>query len=95
MLATGAKVVLREGRFDPVDVMRLIEQEHVTSWPTTPTMAHRVVHHPELDELYDLEADPFEMENLVDDPTASELRAELREELGRLVLEAMSLGPEG
>jgi acyl-CoA synthetase (AMP-forming)/AMP-acid ligase II len=50
MLATGAKVVLREGRFDPVDVMRLIEQEHVTSWPTTPTMAHRVVHHPELDD---------------------------------------------
>jgi acyl-CoA synthetase (AMP-forming)/AMP-acid ligase II len=53
MLASGAKVVLREGRFDPVDVMRLIEQEQVTSWPTTPTMAHRVVHQPELDD-YDL-----------------------------------------
>ena len=53
MLATGAKVVLREGRFDPVEVMRLIEQEGVTTWATTPTMSHRVVHHPEA-ERFDL-----------------------------------------
>lgn len=46
MLSVGAKVVLREGRFDPVDVMRLIQEEGVTSWSTTPTMAHRVVKHP-------------------------------------------------
>ncbi|MCB9725643.1 MAG: acyl--CoA ligase [Spirochaetaceae bacterium] len=49
MLSVGAKVVLREGRFDPVDVMRLIDEEGVTSWSTTPTMVHRVVHHPEVD----------------------------------------------
>ncbi len=48
MLSVGAKVVLRDGRFDPIDVMRLIEREGVTSWSTTPTMAHRVVNHPEL-----------------------------------------------
>jgi acyl-CoA synthetase (AMP-forming)/AMP-acid ligase II len=48
MLSAGARVVLREGRFDPVDVMRLIERERVTSWSTTPTMAHRVVNHPEI-----------------------------------------------
>jgi len=46
MVSIGAKVVLREGRFDPEDVLRLIEQEGVTSWGTTPTMAHRVIHHP-------------------------------------------------
>ncbi len=48
MLSVGAKVVLREGRFDAGDVLRLIEEEGVTSWATTPTMLHRVVHHPEL-----------------------------------------------
>jgi len=48
MLSIGAKVVLREGRFDPVDVMRLIEQERVTSWSSTPTMVHRVLNHPDL-----------------------------------------------
>jgi acyl-CoA synthetase (AMP-forming)/AMP-acid ligase II len=47
MLAVGAKMVLRAGRFDPVDVMRLIEREQVTSWGPMGTMAYRVVHHPE------------------------------------------------
>ena len=50
------------------------------------------VRYPELDELYDLEADPFEMSNLVDDPQSADLRLELRDELGRQVLEAMGLG---
>ncbi len=53
MLAAGAKVVMREGRFDPVDVMRLIERERVTSWSTTPTLAHRVVNHSDVGN-YDL-----------------------------------------
>jgi acyl-CoA synthetase (AMP-forming)/AMP-acid ligase II len=47
MLAVGARMVLREGRFDPVDAMRLIEREQVTSWGPMGTMAYRVVHHPE------------------------------------------------
>jgi N-acetylglucosamine-6-sulfatase len=50
------------------------------------------MHHPDLDELYDLEADPYEMRNLVDDPASAGVRGELRAELGRLVLEAMGLG---
>ena len=53
------------------------------------------VQHPGLDELYDLEADPYEMTNLVNDPGSAELRAELRERLGQLVLGAMGLGAEG
>jgi acyl-CoA synthetase (AMP-forming)/AMP-acid ligase II len=48
MLAVGARMVLRGGRFDPVDAMRLIEREQVTSWGPMGTMAYRVVHHPEL-----------------------------------------------
>jgi acyl-CoA synthetase (AMP-forming)/AMP-acid ligase II len=47
MLAVGARMVLRAGRFDPVDAMRLIESEQVTSWGPMGTMAYRVVHHPE------------------------------------------------
>lgn len=53
MLAVGARMVLRGGRFDPVDAMRLIEREQVTTWGPMGTMAYRVVHHPELPK-YDL-----------------------------------------
>jgi acyl-CoA synthetase (AMP-forming)/AMP-acid ligase II len=48
MLAAGAKVVLRAGRFDAVDVMRLIERERVTAWAPMGTMAYRVVTHPDV-----------------------------------------------
>lgn len=53
MLASGAKTVWRSGRFDSVDVMRLIERERVTSWGPMGTMVHRVVHHPDVAK-YDL-----------------------------------------
>jgi long-chain acyl-CoA synthetase len=53
MLASGAKTVWRSGRFDPVDVMRLIEREQVTTWGPMGTMAHRVAHHPDVAK-YDL-----------------------------------------
>lgn len=52
-LTVGAKVVFTEGRFDPVQVMRLIEQERITTWGAIPTMLHRVVHHPDIGS-YDL-----------------------------------------
>jgi len=50
------------------------------------------VQHPDMDELYDLETDPYELTNLVSDPAHAGVREELRVELGRLVLEAMELG---
>jgi len=52
-LANGIKSVWPGGRFDPVRVMQLIEQEGVTSWGPMGTMAHRVVNHPDVGE-YDL-----------------------------------------
>jgi long-chain acyl-CoA synthetase len=42
-LASGSKVVLTGGRFDPDEVVSLIEREHVTAWGAVPTMIHRVV----------------------------------------------------
>jgi arylsulfatase A-like enzyme len=60
------------------------------------TERYKYVHwmqHPDLDELYDLEADPYEMQNVVDDPAMSSTRRDLRAELGRLVLDAMGLSP--
>jgi N-acetylglucosamine-6-sulfatase len=40
-----------------------------------------------MDELYDLEADPYETTNLIDDPGSQELLAEMRAELARLLEE--------
>jgi N-acetylglucosamine-6-sulfatase len=48
-------------------------------------------HHPDLDELYDMRADPYEMDNLMDVPELARVRSELRDELGRLALSAMGL----
>lgn len=41
-LATGGKVVLRRGRFDPDDVLRLVEEERVTAWSALGSMGPRV-----------------------------------------------------
>ncbi|WP_439671945.1 Long-chain-fatty-acid-CoA ligase [Cupriavidus necator] len=44
-LLTGGTLVMLEGRFDPVTVLRLIEQERVRVWGSVPTMVSRVVEH--------------------------------------------------
>ena len=38
-----------------------------------------------MDELYDLEADPYEMTNLIAKPEAGELRPQMQAELQRLL----------
>ena len=48
LLASGVKTVWTEGRFDPLEVLRLIEAEAVTGWGPMGTMFHRVAAHPEL-----------------------------------------------
>lgn len=45
-LAIGAKLVLRSGRFDPEDVLRLIERERVTMWSALGNTGQRVLAHP-------------------------------------------------
>ncbi len=54
----------------------------------------RWLRHPGMDELYDLESDPYELRNVIDDPDMASIRDRLRAELERLVLEAMGLGDE-
>ncbi|MGQ0631403.1 MAG: class I adenylate-forming enzyme family protein [Sporichthyaceae bacterium] len=49
-LLSGATVVFLSGRFDPVEVLDLIEREHVTVWGGVPTMAARVLEAPDIAE---------------------------------------------
>jgi len=52
-LAVGMKTVWTLGRFDPEKVLRLIEAERVTTWPSLGSMAARVLDHPQFDQ-YDV-----------------------------------------
>lgn len=46
----GGLVIFNEGRFDPAQVLALIEREKVQRWGAVPTMAARLLEHPEFDE---------------------------------------------
>ncbi len=46
---TGGRVVIPEGRFDAGQVLALIEREGVHNWGGVPTMAVRVLEHPDFD----------------------------------------------
>jgi arylsulfatase A-like enzyme len=58
------------------------------------TDRHKLIHwvnRDGVDELYDLESDPYELRNLIDDRGYAKVRQELRAELARLVAEAVGL----
>jgi len=44
-MANGAKIIFRSGRFDPADVLRLIEKEQITNWTAIGDMGPRVMAH--------------------------------------------------
>jgi long-chain acyl-CoA synthetase len=52
-ITAGAKLVFPIGKFDPEQVMQLIERERVNTWGAIPTMLHRVVYHDKV-RSYDL-----------------------------------------
>jgi long-chain acyl-CoA synthetase len=45
---TGETLVFLTGKFDPAEVLDLIEREHVTRWGGVPTMLTRVLSHPSI-----------------------------------------------
>jgi acyl-CoA synthetase (AMP-forming)/AMP-acid ligase II len=45
-LASGMRLVLREGRFDEEDVLRIIERERITAWAPVGGLGMRVIDHP-------------------------------------------------
>jgi long-chain acyl-CoA synthetase len=46
-LLTGAELAYHAGRFDPAEVLRLIEEEKATTWGAVPAMVTRVIEHPD------------------------------------------------
>ena len=48
-VVAGGRLVFLHGRFDPAEVLELIEREGVTSWGGVPTMAKRVLDHPDFE----------------------------------------------
>jgi acyl-CoA synthetase (AMP-forming)/AMP-acid ligase II len=47
-VAVGNTLVFPSGRFDPQEVLRLIEQRKVSRWTAVPTMIGRVLDHPDV-----------------------------------------------
>jgi long-chain acyl-CoA synthetase len=45
-LMAGIKIVIPEGRFDPLTALELIQDHKITVWATVPTMVWRVCEHP-------------------------------------------------
>ncbi len=50
---TGGKIVMTEGRFDAGQILALIEREGIQVWGAVPTMAIRILEHPDF-ESFDL-----------------------------------------
>jgi acyl-CoA synthetase (AMP-forming)/AMP-acid ligase II len=46
---TGGKIVMTEGRFDAGQILALVERERIQVWGAVPTMAIRLLEHPDFD----------------------------------------------
>ncbi|MFI6693002.1 class I adenylate-forming enzyme family protein [Streptomyces sp. NPDC050433] len=47
-ITVGDTLVMSAGKFDPAEVLRLIEQWRIVRWSAVPTMVSRVLEHPEV-----------------------------------------------
>ena len=47
-VVTGNTLVMLTGRFDPAEILALIERHRITRWNAVPTMATRLLEHPDL-----------------------------------------------
>jgi arylsulfatase A-like enzyme len=63
---------------------------HIAAWQAIRTPNWKYIHYPDLegmDELYNLESDPFEMSNLIDAPEAADVLRTLRDRLAQSLRE--------
>jgi long-chain acyl-CoA synthetase len=74
-LPTGMRMVLRQGRFDPEDVLRLIQEERITNWSPIGGTGPRVIHHPNF-RNYDVSS--IRNVSFGGGPTSPAVRAELQ-----------------
>ncbi|MCV7014686.1 class I adenylate-forming enzyme family protein [Mycolicibacterium madagascariense] len=78
---TGGKIVLTEGRFDAGQILSIIERERIQIWGAVPTMAIRILEHPDFD-AYDLSS--LKSWPLGGAPVTSALLDRIRAKLPRL-----------
>jgi arylsulfatase A-like enzyme len=80
----------------------LVEYFNESAWPWIVGMSYKAVrterhklihwvHKEEVDELYDLKSDPYEITNLINEPSYQEVRKNLVKELRKLVAESVGL----
>lgn len=74
-LSMGMRMVLRSGRFDPADVLRLIERERITTWSPIGGTGQRVIHHPT---FRDFDVSSIRQVSFGGGPTSPAARAELQ-----------------
>ena len=74
-LASGMRMVLREGRFDEEDVLRLIERERITSWAPVGGLGMRVIEHPR---FADFDTSSVRMISFGGGPTSPAARAKIQ-----------------
>lgn len=72
----GLKLVMIEGKFDPVKALSLIEAEQVTLWTAVPTMVWRVCEAPE---RHDYDTSSVVSVSFGGSPTADEMQRRIRE----------------
>jgi long-chain acyl-CoA synthetase len=75
-LVAGIKIVMPVGRFDPVEAMRLIQEEKITVWAAVPTMVWRVVEHPD---RHDFDLSSVTAMAYGGSPSAAELQRQIAE----------------
>ncbi|HUP75111.1 MAG TPA: class I adenylate-forming enzyme family protein [Acidimicrobiales bacterium] len=74
-LASGMRLVLREGRFDEEDVLRIIEREQITSWAPVGGLGMRVIDHPRFS---DYDTSSIRMISFGGGPTSPASRAKIQ-----------------
>ena len=75
-LLAGLRLVMLEGRFDPLTALELIQDEGVTIWATVPTMVWRVCEHPA---RHDYDTSTVRTVGFGGSPSADELQRMVRD----------------